>query len=142
MRLLFTLSFFLLWISKSLCQEKTDLVTLKFENLTESQIIEKIESNTNFNFFYIDEWLGQNLYSGDFKEASIIIILDAIFSNSDLNYTILEKTKIILTQNNLIYNQLPEGFFGDTIQKSTYVALTPTVSNPVLVKHLQTIGLC
>ena len=135
MRLLFTLSFFLLWISKSLCQEKTDLVTLKFENLTESQIIEKIESNTNFNFFYIDEWLGQNLYSGDFKEASIIIILDAIFSNSDLNYTILEKTKIILTQNNLIYNQLPEGFFGDTIQKSTYVALTPTVSNPVLVNR-------
>lgn len=117
-------------------QNEKDLITIDFNNETKQEVFTKIEANTQYTFFYIKDWLDASLFSGNFIASPIETILDALFSESELNFMVLEGTKIILTQNNLIYDQLPDTFFGDSLKKATYT-VTQINNNPVLVNKIK-----
>jgi len=132
MKVFLSLVVFFTFLCNLNAQDNKKLITLSFTNETKQQVFYKIENNTSYSFFYIDKWLDARVFSGDFKEVPIESILDSLFTDSELNFIILEDTKVILTQNNLVYDELPDLFFGDSLQKKTQI-ITQTAINPVLV---------
>jgi len=111
------LSSFLIFLSfTSFAQEKKYSIAAEGNSIKE--VLLKLEDKTNYTFFFVDSWMASNPVSVDFKEKSLSTILNEIFKDTYLNYYVYND-QIILTRNNLIYDKLPEGFFGkvnDTIQ--------------------------
>ncbi len=103
-------------------------ISLSFENQPLKSVIKTIEEKSDYQFYYVEEWLGTALVSGDFVNAPISHILDDIFKNTDLNFFIFRKSKIILTQNNMIYNKLPEGIFEQSKKETAESILEKGIS--------------
>ncbi|WP_298262625.1 carboxypeptidase-like regulatory domain-containing protein [uncultured Lutibacter sp.] len=94
---------------------KIDII---FSNKTKLEVIKKLEEQTSYKFFYINDWLDSGLISGNYKNASLNKILDDIFKETDLNYFISSENRVILTKNNLIYDHLPNAFYNNKNQKA------------------------
>jgi type II secretory pathway component GspD/PulD (secretin) len=104
------LSSFLIFLSfTSFAQEKKYSIAAEGNSIKE--VLLKLEDKTNYTFFFVDSWMASNPVSVDFKEKSLSTILNEIFKDTYLNYYVYND-QIILTRNNLIYDKLPEGFFG------------------------------
>jgi CarboxypepD_reg-like domain/TonB-dependent Receptor Plug Domain len=93
-------------------QKGTEKISLNFENSNKIEVIKQIEKITNYHFYYIEDWLDNELISGQYNNVSIQTILNDIFSNTVINHYISPDNKIILSQNNLIFDSLPDDFFG------------------------------
>ncbi|WP_408030402.1 TonB-dependent receptor [Tenacibaculum xiamenense] len=85
-----------------LSQETEPLVSLDAKNLTKTQIIELIEKKSNYKFYFIDKWLDTTPMTFSLENANIKKVLYTLFDSSKINYYILDKYKIILTNGNLI----------------------------------------
>lgn len=111
---------FLLVNSLLLAQEFNDRVSIEFESQDLTTIFNLIENQTGYKFFYIDKWLEESdTHSGNYREMNINDVLALLLKNTNLNYYIME-SRIILTQNNRIYDYLPDKFFnkvGDSISE-------------------------
>jgi TonB dependent receptor/TonB-dependent Receptor Plug Domain len=93
-------------------QKQNDFISIEFNNLNKISVIEKIESVSSYRFFFIENWMDQNtLISGNYKNKPINEILNLIFENTNLNFLIIGN-KIILTKNSVIYDKLPNNYFG------------------------------
>ncbi len=80
-------------------------ITLTFDNLSKTDIIKKIEEQSTYRFFYIENWFKETtLHSGIYKDVKLEELLNDIFDNSLINYFIYSNTKVILTQNSVIHN--------------------------------------
>ncbi|WP_245574827.1 TonB-dependent receptor domain-containing protein [Aequorivita capsosiphonis] len=86
-------------------------VNFKFNNTPLKEVISTIENKTDYRFFYLDEWLGNTTITGDYDNESITSLLDSVLNNTLLNFYIAQDQRVILTQNSIIYDELPEGFF-------------------------------
>lgn len=95
-------------------QDSSPKISISFENLSKKEVLLKIEEQTNYKFYYVNDWLDDNLISGNFENVALSDVLDAVFKDSVINYYVSANNEIILTQNNLIYDELPEGFFGNS----------------------------
>lgn len=105
------LLFFLLISFTSLAQEQKYSIALKGDSVKEA--LSKLETKTGNRFFFIETWLdGQPRIDQNFTEKSLSEILQLVLEDTYLNFY-KYKDKIILTRNNLIYDDLPEGFFGN-----------------------------
>lgn len=94
----------------------------QFENTPLKEVIAAIEIETEYRFYYLDEWLENATVTGDFINEDISSLLDSVLNNTLLNFYITEDKKVILTQNSIIYDVLPEGFFpekGEVVSEET-----------------------
>lgn len=107
----YILLFLFFIVQKSFCQNGVDNISLEVYNMKKTQIIEVLESKTNYTFFFIESWLDTNDVSIEIYNAPIQKILDKLFENTTINYFINDDKKIILTENNLIRGSLPEIFY-------------------------------
>ena len=106
------LVFLLLFMCNILAaQEPAEKVTLSYTDATIKDVLNRIEASTSYQFYYVDEWLGGQMVSGSYEDVPVTEVLEAIFKNTILNFYVLDNEKIILTQNNIIYDELPKGFF-------------------------------
>ena len=103
-------------------------ISLSFENSSRKDVIAQIEEKTGYRFYFVENWLDDKLISGNYENKPVADILDEVFKETVINYYISSDNKVILTQNNLIYDNLPEGFFG----KSNLV-IDDKASEPVFV---------
>ena len=87
-------------------------ISISFENEDLKSVLNKIEQKTDYHFYYSKNWLGTELFNENFSNVSVKTVLDVILKNTNLNFFIYKNSKIILTQNNSIHNELPEFFFG------------------------------
>src|SRR5690606_5527929 len=94
-------------------QKQLPKISLSFTNATKKEVLHQIEEKSDFHFFYLDQWLGSEKISGDYKEIPLDEVLTAIFKDTEVNFYVLSDTQIVLTRNNVIYDTLPEGFFGN-----------------------------
>ncbi len=101
---------FVFSISASFAQE-TLTYTFQFENTPLKDAIRTFEDKTNYRFFYLDEWFVDTKVDGEFNDQTVSVVLESIFKNTLLNFYITDDDKVIITQNSIIYNELPEGFF-------------------------------
>lgn len=93
-------------------QNGSETLNLSFENQTQENVLHEIEKQTDYHFYYHKGWLSQELISGSYNNISVSDMLEAIFKNTVINFHILKGNKIVLLQNTLVYDELPESFFG------------------------------
>ena len=98
--------FLFITYSSLVSQTKQESISISYQEKTKKEIILLIEKNTNYQFYYIDNWLDDEKHSDNFKNASIDQILRKILSNTSLNYSIIEESKIIITKGNRLHKSL------------------------------------
>lgn len=101
--------FFLILSQIVLSQVENTNYTIEFKNAKINDVINFIETNTNYKFFYNHVWLAENstTISKTFSNASLEHILSETFQETNLNYFI-HNNRIILTRNSIIYDKIPE----------------------------------
>ena len=125
---------FLLTSTAVLSQTENTKVTISFTEANMREVIKSLEEKTPLKFYYVDEWLSNDSISGSYSDTAVTDILDAIFANTIINYYVLDGEKVILTQNNIIYDELPNGFFEKSGQEAPQVGEAeeaPEAFNPV-----------
>ena len=93
--------------------ENKQNISINFENSSTVNVIKKVEELTDYRFYFVDDWLGNELITGQYKDVTIQTLLDGIFKKTIINYYISPDNKIILTRSVLIYSSLPDGFFKE-----------------------------
>ncbi len=108
-------------------------ITLRFEEDSMEQALEKIEDVTDYRFYYLKKWLPKYSISGNYTEVKVSKVLEDILKNIVLNFYILDESSIILTQNKRIYDNLPDTFFGRKEEDlDTEIVQTTDDANPIL----------
>ncbi len=109
------LTLLLLFISTFIfAQENTDIISIEYSNINRKAALEKIESITNHKFYFEEEWLDNKvLISGNYQNKPLTEVISGILEDTNLNFFI-DKKRIILTQNSIIYDKLPENYFGNS----------------------------
>ncbi len=125
MRLLSFIVLFFLCITSF--AQKSSSVSLSFDNLDIKSVLNKIQDNTDYRFYYVDSWIEGKTVSGSYTNEDINKVLEDIFSGTILNFYITKDKAIIITQNSIIYDELPKGFFG----KEKEEEISQNVVNPV-----------
>ena len=110
----FSLSILLIFSLQIIYAQKSDSkkITIQFENISKTEFIDKIESNSTYRFYYLKEWLDSKRISGNYKNTELADILENVFSTSTVNYYITEDDKVILTNNLLIHDGISAVFSG------------------------------
>lgn len=109
---------FLIFTQWLFSQENTS--TVKEDTPPVVALLKNLEQQTGYTFFYLDDWLEGIDLPDNLEGKEITETLDALLEGTTLNYYVLEAEKrIFLVQNGIIYDELPDGFFGqtDTIAK-------------------------
>lgn len=78
--------------------QSTKLLSVDLRNVTTIQVLEEIESQTDFKFLYNDDLLDGNKYQNvRFKNKSVEEILDEILDGSGSTYSIMANRLIVIT---------------------------------------------
>ncbi|MEO8516098.1 MAG: TonB-dependent receptor [Flavobacterium sp.] len=133
MRKLIILLFFLGLNQFIFAQNNTETITVEFNNITRKVALEKIESLSGYKFYFDEKWLDDTvLVSGNYTDKPVSYILSKLFEDTDLNFYI-EKEKIILTTNSIIYENLSSNF--DNLKENTQAKAV----NPVFFQQYDSI---
>jgi hypothetical protein len=127
-RLFFLILFFGVYqwaFSQGITNEK---VSIEYNNLTIEQVIEELEEKTDYQFYYLDNWLTDKLISGSYQSIELSDLLKKLFENSDINFHIAADKKVYLTKNSIIHTELPINFFGK-VKVENKVETTPVFVN-------------
>ena len=111
MRLIFALVLSLSFVEAFSQSDDKVKISISFENSSIKEVLHKIEDITDYKFYYLDEWFKEELVSGNYENVAVEQVLKDILNKTLLNFYILDADSIILTLNNLIYGELPIGFF-------------------------------
>lgn len=95
-------------------QEKTPKVSLSLEQTTLEQVLGEIEQQTALHFFYVEEWVKGTQVTANYNEIPVSEVLEKLLEQTLLNYYFLDNNRVVITKSNIIYDQLPQGFFPDT----------------------------
>ena len=120
-----TILLFLCFFSKINAQIDSVRVSIAIENKPITSVFKIIEEQTNYKFYYINDWFGKEVFSLAYKNVSVNQLLSEVLEKTEINFFIKDEESIFLTKNNIIYNTLPKEFFGafkkDSFSKSTIV---------------------
>ncbi len=108
----FLITIIILNTNFSLAQEANDTISISFDSVEAREVLNRIESTTAYRFYFVEDWLDKKLISGTYKDVPIHKVLEDVFNETVINFYILKGNKVILTRNNIIYDDLPDGFFG------------------------------
>jgi hypothetical protein len=98
-------------------QEKTNISLLELQNSSIESAILNIENKTDFKFYFDKKWLEEYntiLITKKYENATVENILIDVLSSTNLNFFV-DSNKIILTQNSIIYDAIPESEIVSTI---------------------------
>jgi len=112
-------------------QEKTNNITISFEDAKIENVIQRIENITNYKFYYIAKWIDNVIVSGDYEDVPIENVLENIFKTTTINFYIDKRQNVILTQNNIIHSKLPDDFFVITQNNSVKELENENILNPI-----------
>ncbi|WP_026836906.1 carboxypeptidase-like regulatory domain-containing protein [Gillisia sp. JM1] len=84
-------------------------ISLSFKNKELPEILTEIETKTEYQFFFEENWFGSKKFSGEYSQTKLTEILESILEKTNINYFI-KGERIILTRGSIIYDRLPEGF--------------------------------
>lgn len=134
--------FVFLLISMVISAQEETTISASFQELTLQEALIEIESKTSVQFFFVEDWLSDKTTSGNYSNASLEDVLNDLFKETTINYYIMDSNKVILTQNNIIYDQLPQEFFGKTEsenQQETNPQVTKRIS-PIFNTNTEAVG--
>jgi len=105
--------------------------TLTFTDATILEVIEQIESRSEYKFYFYDEWFDGLTYTGQYSNITLRELLAQVFENTPLNFYLTSDSRIILTRNTIIYDMLPDGFFGEVNEQTNSTEIKPSQIAPV-----------
>jgi len=132
--------FLVLWGFNLVLSQETNIpkLSLSFENAKRVEVLNTISTQTGIQFYFVDKWLDESLISGSYTDTALDVILEAVFEDTPINFYLLNEKRVVLTQNSIIYNALPEGFFGKepidsvaVVQSEAITTTQGTRGNPV-----------
>lgn len=128
--------FLLAFYTISFSQEKSNKISIEFNNTNLKTALENIEKTTGYKFYFDENWLTAEtvLINKTYNNISIEDLLNNLFENTSLNY-IIRNNEIILTKNSTIHSSLPEGYFETTVPQSD-----KTVAKPLFHQQYDTIA--
>ena len=96
-------------------QETKDKFSFEFKESTVKSVIETIEKSTNYVFYFDEQSLNadKTLITENFKNNSIEEILNSVLNKTDFNF-LIQKNRIIVTKNRVIYDKLQDNYFNTT----------------------------
>ena len=115
-------------------QESDPKISINYNDASIGEVLSLIEEKTNFNFYFVPDWLESDPITGSYEDTPVSVVLNAVLTNTILNYYVLEGNKVILTRNNIIYDSLPNGFFNDKPAAVT-IDEGDIKTNPLFVKE-------
>lgn len=129
--------FFCLFIftALNLSAQNEKKLNLSFADATIKEVLLEVERQTAYRFYFVESWLPEKRVSGKFEDVEVEELLQQLLDNTLLNFYV-HKNRIILTRNNIIYDELPENFFGN----ETQIAATPEEEgayNPVFYEDVE-----
>lgn len=110
----FILALVILFSFQLSAQNSNEKISITFKDDTLESALKAIEASTSYKFYFDPIWVGSNkdLITGTYTDIKIDELLDKILSKTDLNFIIL-KSKVILTLNSTIHDDLPANYFPD-----------------------------
>lgn len=97
-------------------QTNEKLLSLNIADKPLSEVFFELENLSEFQFYYAEEWLNKDTISKTYQDLTLKEILDDLLADTQINYFISWDNRIILTLNNSIYANLPEGFLEPSIE--------------------------
>jgi len=131
MRIVYFIAILLFFLRLS-GQTPKERISLTIENNSIEEVLAEIENQTNFQFYYAKQWLDTLDITKRYNDVFIAEILKDLFDDTDVNFYISWDDRIILTLNNSIYNELPQGFLEES-KESEIVREVTNTSSPVLL---------
>ncbi|MBQ4821041.1 carboxypeptidase-like regulatory domain-containing protein [Aquimarina sp. MMG016] len=110
---------FLFNISLMVSQDDKSKISITFDDFNIQEAINSIEKITDYHFYYNQNWFTDKIISKSYQNVDLEIILDDIFKDTVINYYLLNENEVVLIQNNIIYDNLPKGFFGKKNETNT-----------------------
>ncbi|SFU28041.1 TonB-dependent Receptor Plug Domain [Pustulibacterium marinum] len=104
-----TLSLFLMLFSCVVFAQEKDNYSITFSSDNLEAAVLKIEAETNYKFYFQEEWMSAYDHLSlkqEFKDQPIEAILSYVFSDTNLNFLILN-SDVILSKNILIHTDFP-----------------------------------
>jgi len=121
-------------------QEENKNITISFQNESLYNAIIKLETQQSLQFYFAKEWLPEKLITTNFENTSLSDILNDLLKETLLNFYALDDNTIILTRNNIIYDSVPDGFFGKEIDTSITVKAVKKINvNPIFFSGQKTV---
>lgn len=91
-------------------------ISIETNDKSFEDIFNEIEGSTTYRFFYAKTWIQGQKGSKAYDNMTVRAILLDLLKNSNLNFYIDLRNKVIITQNTIIYDELPEEYFGKSTQ--------------------------
>ena len=108
-------------------QNNVPNVSINISNQPITSVFEIIEQQTNYKFYYINDWFGAQTISANYTDIRVDQLLKNSLDKTDVNFFIKDTTYIYLTKNNLVYSTLPVGFFGENLK----ITISESVEDPL-----------
>ncbi len=103
---------FLLLYVQYACTQENKPISIELNDVSLQEAINMLEKETGILFYYKKIWLKDKKVDYSAIEEPLAKILDSILTSTTINYYRYSDTQIVLTENNLIYDNLPNTFFG------------------------------
>lgn len=122
MKPLLVIAAILLSIPVVSAQTDTPQVSIIYENSSRQEVLVQLEQITKINFYYGEQWLGDDLVSGVYDNAPLSQILSDLFERTTVNFFFLNTRTVVLTKNVVIKDTLHDSFYRDSLDSSTQEA--------------------
>ncbi|NJW51587.1 TonB-dependent receptor [Salinimicrobium oceani] len=127
----FLISFILILNSWSMWSQTEPVVTLELKQTPVTEVLQQIEDQTDVKFYFLEDWIQDLKATGTYQKARLQVVLEEIFANTLINYYIMDRQRVVLTENVRIHSKLPPGFFGNEEKKEDQNAqAVPSLINP------------
>ncbi|HSP83607.1 MAG TPA: hypothetical protein VLN72_07730, partial [Gillisia sp.] len=138
MRVWLILIFVLAFQIPVVAQQTQARVSLSFEDAAIQEVLMQIKEKTGLHFYYVEEWFQGQKVSGSYKEIPVGEVLEDIFKETYINFYFLDEARVVLTRNNIIYDELPQGFFEEKQEAVTQQEQEEEVYGPVFYTGTKT----
>lgn len=130
MRIFNIIYIIILFSQIAICQSK-DIISFTFNNTPLAEALIELESSTDYDFYFDESWLKEVNVTKAFDNETLEEVLRGLLIETSINYFIID-SKVILTKNNIIRDQLPEDYFK---KKNASKIVVQTSKIPVLQKQ-------
>jgi len=124
------LFFIFCFITLIIFSQENKKIAIDFDEITMANAIFKLENASDYTFYYQKDWFDNTLISGEYN-SDIETIIKELFKETSINYLIMDH-KIILTNNSIIYNNLPDNYFN--VLKKDNKEVSKDIKAPVFQK--------
>ena len=103
--------------------QQTTAINGQYSNTPLTSVLTDIEEQIGYQFYYLDSWIQDISVTANFENENLTTALQLLFAETSLNFHVLEADKrIILLENTIVYDDLPNGFFGqeEVVEENKY----------------------